>query len=305
MRQINTGKIPPTIQTIPTPWRELIERCLTVDNKEYWEEFKSLADMYNTRTRGFNRLLCLGYNFADKDYMLDITATPYELFTAKDYSSSTTADMFYDFGPKWNLEIDANGNVWLPIDIEREFPLEAFNFGLDYTFYMLAVGENSYMGAPVYNQKGELVCDSKFPVEVSADGNTITIKPIIYNYKDANGNDATETYYPCVAQLQYGYATPVNPRVAGNVVLTRKGASTQAVKANASVGRGTEQSVKSFGEAPAPMQRTYSMTPLVVDESKVAKRNVRETPIDNSEEAFHARVRKLFKQTYGVEFPAK
>ena len=273
--------------------------------EEYWEEFKSLADMYNTRTRGFNRLLCLGYNFADKDYMLDITATPYELFTAKDYSSSTTADMFYDFGPKWNLEIDANGNVWLPIDIEREFPLEAFNFGLDYTFYMLAVGENSYMGAPVYNQKGELVCDSKFPVEVSADGNTITIKPIIYNYKDANGNDATETYYPCVAQLQYGYATPVNPRVAGNVVLTRKGASTQAVKANASVGRGTEQSVKSFGEAPAPMQRTYSMTPLVVDESKVAKRNVRETPIDNSEEAFHARVRKLFKQTYGVEFPAK
>ena len=34
MRQINTGKIPPTIQTIPTPWHELIERCLTVDNKE-------------------------------------------------------------------------------------------------------------------------------------------------------------------------------------------------------------------------------------------------------------------------------
>lgn len=270
-----------------------------------YEEFVALAKDYNNRTRGFNRLLCLGYNFADPAYMLNVIQTPYDLFISDEFSSATVADMFYDFGPKWNLEIDTDGNVWLPINIEREFPMSTFYYGMDYTFYMLAVGENSYMGAPVYNTQGQLICDSKFPVEVSEDGNTITIKPIIYNYKDANGNDAVETYYPCVAQLQYGMATPLNPRVNGEVVLKRKGASTQSAKVNASVGAVPTQNVESFGEAPVAKQRTYSMTPLVIDESKVRTRNVRETPIDNSEEAYHARVRKLFKQTYGFDFPAK
>ena len=266
---------------------------------EYWEEFKSLADMYNARTRGFNRLLCMGYNFAAKDYMLDVTATPYELFTAKDYSSSTTADMFYDFGPKWNLEIDAEGNVWLPIDIEREFPLEAFNFGLDYTFYMLAVGEKSYMGAPVYNQQGKLVCDSRFPVEISDDYNTITIKPIVYNYTDSYGQPAVETYYPCIAQLQYGYATPLNPRVAGDVVLKRKGASTQAAKANASVGRGVEQNIQSLGEAPVPMQRSYSMTPFA--DAEHITRIVREEKVEAGSEAFRRRADDLMYKTFGIK----
>ena len=272
---------------------------------ELYEEFVTLAKEYNNRTRGFNRLLCLGFNFADPAYMLNVVQTPYDLFISDEFSSATVADMFYDFGPKWNLEIDQEGNVWLPINIEREFPMSTFYFGMDYTFYMLAVGEKSYMGAPVYNQKGELICDSKFPVEVSEDGNTVTIKPIVYNYKDASGNDAVETYYPCVAQLQYGMATPLNPRVNGEIVLKRKGASAQAAKANASVGKANVQSVESLGEAPVAKQRSYSMTPLTIDPAKVRTRNVRETPIDNSEEAYHARVRKLFKQTYGFDFPAK
>lgn len=272
---------------------------------ELYDEFVTLAKDYNNRTRGFNRLLCLGFNFADPAYMLNVVQTPFDLFISDEFSVANVADMFYDFGPKWNLEIDQDGNVWLPINIEREFPMSTFYFGMDYTFYMLAVGEKSYMGAPVYNQQGQLICDSKFPVEVSEDGNTVTIKPIIYNYKDAEGNDAVETYYPCVAQLQYGMATPLNPRVNGEIVLKRKGASAQSAKANTAVGRANIESVESFGEAPVAKQRTYSMTPLTIDPQKVRTRNVRETPIDNSEEAYHARVRKLFKQTYGFDFPAK
>ena len=270
-----------------------------------YEEFLTLAEAYNARTRGFNRLLCLGYNFAEPEYKLDIIQTPYDLFISDEYSVATVADMFYDFGPKWNFEIDAKGNVWLPINIEREYPLSVFYYGIDYTFYMLAVGERSYMGAPVYNQKGQLVCDSRFPVEVSEDGNTITIKPIVYNYTDSNGNPAVENYYPCVAQLQYGMATPLNPRVNGDVVLKRKGASTFSVKANASVGKADVESLASLGNAPVPVERSYSMTPLVIDEAKVRKVNVREEPIDNSEEAFHARVRALFKKIYGFDFIAR
>lgn len=265
-----------------------------------YEEFVSLAEQYNARTRGYNRLLCLGYNFADKDYMLDITATPYELFTAEDYSVSQVSYMFYDFGPKWNLEIDKDGNVWLPIDMEKEFPLATFNFGLDYTFYMMGIGMNSYIGAPVYNNQGKLVLDSRFPVEVSDDCNTITIKPIIYNYKDSEGKDAVETYYPCVAQLQYGMATPLNPRVNGDVVLKRKGASTQSAKVNAKVGAVETQPVKSLGKAPVPVQRTYSMTPMDISMMKQYQRIVKENPIEGGSEAFHKRAQALVEQTYGI-----
>ena len=269
-----------------------------------FEEFKANAKVYNNRTRGFNRLLCLGYNFADPAYNLGTVQTPYDLFISSEFSVATVDDMFYDFGPKWNLEIDEQGNVTLPINIEREFPLSAFYYGIDYTFYMLAIGNSSYMGAPVYDDTGKMVLDSRFPVEVSADGNTITIKPIVYNYKDASGKPAVETYYPCVAQLQYGQATPLNPRVCGDVVLKRK-AGAKTASANPAVGKAAVKSVASFGDAPKAMQRTFSVTPLVVEESKVAKPIVRKTPYDNSPEAYHARVRALFKKTYGFDFPAK
>jgi hypothetical protein len=249
--------------------------------------------------------LCLGFNFAHPDYNLGIVQTPYDLFISDEFSVATVADMFYDFGPKWNLEIDAEGNVWLPINIEREFPMSAFYYGIDYTFYMLAVGDKSYLGGPVYDYSGNLLLDSRFPVEVSEDGNTLTIKPIVYNYTDQYGNAATETYYPCVAQLQYGQATPLNPRVCGDVVLKRKGASAQAAKANVAVESSASAPVKALGKAPEAKQRTYSVTPLTIDESKVIKPIVRKEAYDNSEEAFHARVQALFEKIYGVEFPAK
>jgi hypothetical protein len=248
--------------------------------------------------------LCLGFNFAHPDYNLGVVQTPWDLFISDEFSVATVSDMFYDFGPKWNLEIDAEGNVWLPIDIEREFPTSAFYYGIDYTFYMLAIGNSSYMGAPVYDNTGKMLLDSRFPVEVSADGNTITIKPIVYNYNDANGQPAVETYYPCVAQIQYGQATPLNPRVCGDVVLKRK-AGAKTASANPAVGKAAVKSVASFGDAPKAKQRTFSVTPLVVEESKVAKPIVRKTPYDNSPEAYHARVRALFKQMYGFDFPAK
>ena len=272
---------------------------------ELFEEFQQLAKQYNQRTRGFNRLLCLGYNFADPAYNLATIQTPWDLFISSEFSVATVADMFYDFGPKWNLEIDADGNVWLPINIEREFPMSAFYYGIDHTFYMLAVGNSSYLGAPVYDYQGNLVLDSRFPVEVSEDGNTITIKPIVYNYENQYGEPAVETYYPCVAQLQYGQASPLNPRVSGEVVLKRKGTSAQSAAINAPVSATTTTAVESMGAAPVPVQRTFSVTPLTIDESKKIKRIQLDEPYDNSDEAFHARVQALFKEIYGVEFPAK
>ena len=271
------------------------------ETEELYEELIELTKWYNTRTRGFNRLLCLGYNFADPNYMLNMTATPYDLFIASDYSTNKIEHMFYDFGPKWNFEIDADGSVWLPIDIEREYPLETFNFGLDYTFYMLAVGERTYLGGDIVGTDGKTLIDARFPVEVSADYNTITIKPIVYT-DDAG---TTEYYYPCVAQIQNGYATPLNPRVRGEVTLTRNaGAKAASVKANPAVAKGASVALPTIGEAPVPMARpeTYSMTPMDVEKISVPTRLVRQEKVEAGEEAYHKRARACVEQYYGIKF---
>ena len=270
------------------------------ETEELYEELVELTKWYNTRTRGFNRLLCLGYNFADPNYMLNMTATPYDLFIASDYSTNKIEHMFYDFGPKWNFEIDADGSVWLPIDIEREYPLETFNFGLDYTFYMLAVGERTYLGGDIINADGTTLIDARFPVEVSADYNTITIKPIGYT----DGSGTTEYYYPCVAQIQNGYATPLNPRVRGEVTLTRNaGAKAASVKANAAAGKGVSKSLPTIGEARTPMARpeTYSMTSLDAEKINVPTRLVRENKIEAGEEAYHKRAKAAVEAYYGIQ----
>lgn len=271
------------------------------DTDALFEEFKTLAADYNDRTRGFNRLLCLGYNFADKDFRMDIRMEPWDLFIAEDYGFEVVSNIFYDFGPKWNLEIDKDGSVWLPIDIEKEFPLETFKFGMDYTLYMLAVGMNSYLGGPYYDKDGKLVLDARFPVEVSEDRNTITIKPIIYNYINSNGQPATETYYPCVAQLQYGQAQPLNPRVAGDVVLTRKAAAT-ASKSNVSVGGGKGASVVANGNIATPVARaTKSMTSMDASKIVVREQLVKEQKMETGSEAFHKRAKAMVKGLYGID----
>ena len=292
----------PYSETIPEEVWSIYRAAGISDDQieEYYEELIEETEWYNTRTRGFNRLLCLGYNFADPNYMLDLVATPYDLFIATDYSSSKTSHMFYDFGPKWNFEIDADGSVWLPIDIEREFPLETFNFGLDYAFYMLAIGERSYLGGDVIGTNGQTIIDARFPVEVSADYNTITIKPIVYT--DTTG--ATEYYYPCVAQIQNGYATPLNPRVRGEVTLTRNsGAKAASAKANAAVGKGEAKALSTIGEAPVPMARpeTYTMTSLDIEKISVPTRLVREEKIEAGAEAYHKRAKAAVEAYYGIE----
>lgn len=263
-----------------------------------YEEFKELAVNYNNRTRGFNRLLCMGYNFADPQYYLNVVASPYDLFTAEDYSASQVSYMFYDFGPKWNLEIDADGNVWMPIDNSREFPLEAFNFGLEYTLYIVAASEQDYFGAPIYDANGNIVMNPRFPVEVSADRNTLTIKPI--QYTDA-ASGVVKTYYPCVSQLTMGYASPLNPRVAGDVVLTRNSASTFAAPANARVAS-TETTVLEAvdGASTELVQRPHALTGVENIDIVTYERIIPTEKKDRGYEAFSRKADALFESMYGV-----
>ena len=62
-----------------------------------------------------------------------------------------------------------------------------------------------------------------FPVEISEDKNTITIKPFVYSYTDENGNTNNYTYYPNMiinTNSIYGML-PMTGKIKGDIVLTR------------------------------------------------------------------------------------
>ena len=258
------------------------------ETDEYYEEFIEYTKWYNERTRGYNRLLCLGFNFTDPQYNLARVETPYGLFTATDYSASKTEYLFYDFGPKWNLEIDEDGSVWLPINVEREYPLSAFMYELGKAFYIMGVHNGTVISR-----------DIRFPVEVSEDYNTITIKPYVYSDNDDTTEDIL--FYPTVTIVENGYVQSLNPRINGDIVLKRKAAAT-AAKSNHSVGQAATSVRSANGEAVKPLARSkYSMTSMDPEDITPINRIVLENKIDPSTEAFHERATKCIKAYYGLE----
>ena len=256
------------------------------ETKKLYDELVELTELYNARTRGFNRLLCLGFNFAIPDLMLGNVATPYQLFTASDYSASKVEYMFYDFGPKWNLEIDADGSVWLPIDYENENPLSAWCFSLDKAFYIMGV-HDLYVIAK----------DIRFPVEVSADRNTLTIKP--YVYTDEAGK--SYNYYPCISYIENGSISTPNPRIQGDIVLTRKTGAAKAT-ANNYVSAPAMPVRTLSGEVIKPKARnTLSMTSFEPENFKHINRIERENKIEPGVEAFHKRASECVRTYFGIK----
>lgn len=143
-----------------------------VDNM--YEELKELSDVFTEyRLKGQNRLLCNG--FLDFDPAAAANGvnrleyrSPYDLFVATDYSSFDIAQLIYDFGPKWYLEVLADGRVIVPFSSTTMPPMQNWP---GYPFYVGGVGE----GIAFYDANENI---PGFPVEISADLNTITIKPI-------------------------------------------------------------------------------------------------------------------------------
>lgn len=128
-----------------------------------------------SRVTGQNRLLCEG--FIDFDYYNGDPypnrlkyKSPYDLFRDTEYSSIDVAEVIYDFGPKWFLEVRADGSVIVPFHSNDLPPLTAWP---GYPFYLGGYAE----GVGAFTDSDEN--HPGFPVEISEDFNTITIKPIV------------------------------------------------------------------------------------------------------------------------------
>ncbi|MGM9765810.1 MAG: hypothetical protein ACI3ZO_05580 [Candidatus Cryptobacteroides sp.] len=215
-----------------------------VDN--LYAEFKQEAEEYNARLKGQNRLLCLGFGYEASVNNLE-PATPFDLFVSDRYNGYDNHSMFWDFGPKWYLEIAADGSVSVPVNSSRLYPMSSW------------VSSTLYLGG--YCDSGAItVADNdetaRFSVTVSDDNSTITVNPITYN---------DEAYYPNAMSVNYGYAYLAGYKTVSALTLTKGWTEPEApalssTKAVAGSAAGV-QSINS-SDAPAAVCPVLRKTPL-------------------------------------------
>ncbi len=217
---------------------------------QMYEELGTLAGKFNEyRLEGQNRLLCNG--FVDFDYFSTSRMSymsPYDLFVEENYSSYDVAQLIYDFGPKWFLQVredeDGKVDVIVPFNSYTLPPMHAWP---GYPFYVGGVGPESafYDSTPDY---------PGFPVEISADRNTIIIKPIVIE-EDIENDDEM---YALKAGPYYMNALGVNAMTPGSLELVA------TVKSNIVLTRGwTEPAAPaSFSAAPKSVRNASAASPV-------------------------------------------
>ena len=240
----------------------------------YFAEFKEQEAAYNQSVTGLNRVLCTGWA-VDGDRGMS-TATPWDLFIMEDYNSSATSYLFHDFGPKWFLQVNKDGNIFIPVNYNRVAPLTSWYNG-----------QAHYLCGANYDSKYAMLYDSSDPssvesvgidVAVSADGNTVVLQPYTVNFYevDENGNPKVDDqgdiilspvqFYPNVVYESTSGLAFYNSHVVSEVTLTRgwTAPSKASVKGN---GHSGKKVVPSNVQYTAP-KRPYSITTLVPQQPK-------------------------------------
>ncbi len=179
---------------------------------DLFEEFKELSPIFASKVKGQNRLLIEGF-MADPDHYANVFEynSPYDLFGSTEYSQAVTVnDLFYDFGPKWYIQVKENDELVIPVDLSRIPPM-VNTFSRIY-HYGVAVDGLTYAS--------EL---KEFPVTISEDGNTLTVEQALYTVDNKN-------YFFTVGEIDsYGQAKA--SIVCGKLLIKRGGLkATPAVK---------------------------------------------------------------------------
>ncbi|MBQ2248088.1 MAG: hypothetical protein II323_04940 [Tidjanibacter sp.] len=187
----------------------------------YYAEFKAAAKTFNDNTRAQNRILMNGFNFADALVPYYQYADPYSLFISDTYNGFTSEMPIYDFGPKWFLEVAADGTVTAPFNVNYFTPMSSW-YAMDgaiYESHLIAYDYVNKLPVGYMGDENGNIINGHFPVEISEDGNTITVKP--FEYSGSN-------FYPNSA-IYYGSGMyNVNVALIEDIVLTRNTAATAA-----------------------------------------------------------------------------
>ena len=181
-----------------------------------YADFKAETDNFNENLTRRNMMLCMGFDF-DSNKMGYLTpALPFDLFTSTTYSSTNNAGLFYDFGPKWYLQVRPDGSVVAPINFEDYAPLS--DWFDEATYYLVGWDKDNENVIMRNHDTSSDDRDAYFPVTVSEDRNTITINPMVQDGK---------TYYmtPAALGINSGtgatYAQSIGTIVKSSIVLTR------------------------------------------------------------------------------------
>ena len=176
-----------------------------------YELFKAAVDNFNAKTAGQNRILMNGFDVHVPNYAgskcYSQYATPFELWSSDSYNGYDNASPVWDFGPKWYLEVAEDGTVTAPFNVNYFAPMTNWT---EYpnAFYFAGVGPESFL--PYDPANGE---NAHFPVEISEDGNTITVKGCEFE---------GDTFYPNMGYISYGsFSLGGWGTVKADVVLTR------------------------------------------------------------------------------------
>ncbi len=226
-------------ETLSQDVYDLYEQVLGADKETtdgYYAEFTAAADKFNEKTRAFNRILMNGFNFEASDIPFFNYSSAFDLFCSSTYNGASSVSPIIDFGPKWFLEIDAEGNVTAPFNAMTFDPMSSWFYDTQSLYESYLMGY--YFDPEEYNPENILVVgyfgddyqNGHFPVEVSEDGNTITVKPLMYAYNDGTGNTVTIPFYPSSC-INYGSGQFDPLEICSEIVLTRNTAAAAPKKA--------------------------------------------------------------------------
>lgn len=281
-------------QTLPEHVYELFFASSTLKTKEevdaVYNQFKTTVDDFNAHVRGQNRLLCQGFALEyDSDLITCPTpehndkpdgtyptkyASPYDLFIAdgETYSAYNYESPVFDFGPKWYLEIAADGTVTAPFNTAYFSPMSQWT---DYVYQF--VGANGAYSLPYMVDASGKAVNGHFPVTISADKNTITINPVNHTFTVTNTDGSTSTitdkFYPNIAR-DYSGSYQFYGSIVAPIVLTR-GYNANAAVQSAEVAtttkavKGEVESIYEYKTRQTPKSRTALPATAVAPINKV------------------------------------
>lgn len=177
---------------------------------KYFEEYKERADYYTKKYKNMNCLVATGFTY---DEWFAPLATSWDLFCSTEYSSYNTDELFRDYGPKMFLKIgkDENGSDVVSVITTR---MDGYNYSryvdplADWYRTLVLCAYNINTPDQFYR--------TDYPVEISDDKNTITIKSV---------EQEGEIYTPSFAIENYGFPSWNFATNKEGIVLTRTDAA--------------------------------------------------------------------------------
>lgn len=193
---------------------------------KYFEEYKEGAAYYTQKYKNMNCLVATGFVYDDWYAPL---ATSWDLFHSTEYSAYNTDELFRDYGPKMFLKIEKDENG---ADVVSIITTRMLEDGYNYYRYVdpLADWYRTLVLCAYNTETPDNYYTSDFPVEVSVDMNTVTIKSLEQDGK---------IYSPGFATESYGYPNWSFPTTAEGIILTRTADKASTVKGTRSISKVT------------------------------------------------------------------